>query len=144
MPRDRKANGGQGSHWIMDSRRLANYNRDGFTCCWCGARRNVFLDDGITLTLDHCKPHSNDGTNETTNLSTACRKCNSSRGNRSLAEFSRWVAGYINRDVTSKDILNHVRRCRARVLNIKWAREAISQRSSFSTALACAANQETV
>jgi|TARA_R110000824_G_scaffold32908_3_gene106094 hypothetical protein len=136
-PRDRKAKN-QGSHWIRDARRLAIYNRDGFACCWCG----VGLEDDAKLTLDHCKPYSYGGTTVSENLITACHKCNSSRGNRSLASFARSVAAYINHGLTARDILGHVRRCRARVLDVKWAREVISRRSSFSAALAYAAKEE--
>ena len=43
-------------------------------CAQCGA--------GFDITVDHIKPRSRGGTNETGNLQWLCRHCNSSKGNR--------------------------------------------------------------
>lgn len=43
-------------------------------CAKCGA--------GFDITVDHIKPRSWGGTNETDNLQWLCRHCNSSKGNR--------------------------------------------------------------
>lgn len=132
-PRDRKAKGGQGMKWCRHSKRLAIYARDGFACVWCGAGVE---QDGVRLTLDHCTPHSTPGsTNAADNLVCACLRCNSSRGKRPLAEFARAAALFLNHGVTPEDILGHIRRCRARKLDLPWAREILSRRSSFSAAL---------
>lgn len=46
--------------------------RDGHRCVYCGARED--------LTLDHVLPRSRGGTSTWTNLVTACRPCNSKKG----------------------------------------------------------------
>lgn len=56
---------------------LTRYNifkRDGYRCLYCSATEN--------LTIDHVLPRSRGGTSVWTNLVTACRKCNSKKGNR--------------------------------------------------------------
>lgn len=82
-PRDRHANGGQGMNWIRQSTRLAIYLRDGCACAYCGRG----IERGISLTLDHLHPHSLGGGNRVTNLVTACKPCNSSRGDRPITAF---------------------------------------------------------
>eukprot|EP01018_Ginkgo_biloba_P024342 Gb_01794 [translate_table: standard] len=54
------------------------YNRDLFTCQYCGARDN--------LTLDHILPVSHGGEWSWENLVTACFECNSRKGNKTLEE----------------------------------------------------------
>lgn len=73
---------GKGSKWIRPERRLGIYIRDGFQCCYCGKS----LKDAAPadVTLDHLVPRNvkvahGGGGNESTNLVTACRSCNSSR-----------------------------------------------------------------
>lgn len=38
--------------------------------------------------LDHITPRSHDGDNTSENLVTACRSCNSARGNKSVADYA--------------------------------------------------------
>ena len=57
--------------------RRAVYERDGSRCLGCGT-----TDD---LTLDHIVPWSHGGSDAEDNLRTLCRSCNSSRGNRGVA-----------------------------------------------------------
>lgn len=130
MPRDRKANGGQGMHWIRPEKRLAIYLRDGLACCWCGA-----TCEQDTLTLDHCKPHSMGGSNDAVNLITSCRRCNSSRGTRSLPTFAIAVAEYLDHGITADAILRHLRSCRRRRVSVLFARALITRRGSFSNAV---------
>ena len=111
--------------WIQPSTRIAINHRDGFSCAWCGAT----VEDGACLTLDHCKPRSKGGDNSPSNLVTSCFRCNSSRGNRSLAAFARAVAGYVNHDQTAKSILAHITKCRRRELDRKAARIIIKNRN---------------
>lgn len=74
---------GRSSSSVRRSLRMAIYARDHFDCVYC---RLVFplCTDGRGLTLDHVKPRSRGGRNTAANLVTACKRCNSSRGNRPL------------------------------------------------------------
>lgn len=116
-------------NWIRPAKRLAIYLRDGMACCWCGES----VEDGVKLTLDHLIPYSKGGTNGETNLVTCCSTCNSSRGNRSMAGFARVVAAY--RSQAAADILAHIGRTRARVLNVPAAQALMAQRGGFSASL---------
>lgn len=57
------------------------FERDGNECQYCGS-----FDD---LTCDHIVPLIRGGTNDHDNLTTACRSCNSSKGDKLVEE---WVA----------------------------------------------------
>lgn len=50
------------------------FERDGHACQYCG--------DGEDLTCDHVMPLARGGTNDLDNLTTACRSCNSSKGDK--------------------------------------------------------------
>ena len=54
------------------------FARDGYRCCYCGASR----DDGVRLEVDHLTPVSLGGTDNPSNLATACADCNRGKGNR--------------------------------------------------------------
>ena len=72
--------------WIRVEKRLAIYVRDGFACVYCGADlRNAAP---ANVTLDHLLPRSADGSNDATNLVTACRSCNSSRQDRPWIDYA--------------------------------------------------------
>lgn len=98
----------QGMNWCRQSTRLAIYLRDGLSCAYCGAT----VEDGAILSLDHLIPHSHGGDNKPANLVTCCKKCNSSRGNRSVRAFCADVARYLDTD--AKAIERHVRACARR------------------------------
>jgi 5-methylcytosine-specific restriction endonuclease McrA len=72
-------------NWITQKKRLAIYLRDGCACGYCGSS----VETGAQLTLDHVLPHARGGTNHETNLFTACKPCNDSRGDRLL---SAWIS----------------------------------------------------
>lgn len=120
-----------GQKWLRDDKRLAIYLRDGLACCWCGTA----IEDGDQLTLDHIIPHSAGGKNEETNIVTACRRCNSSRGDRSIQVFAVAVATYLNHGHDPKKILAHIRRTVRRPLDRAAAKELIARRGTFSDAL---------
>lgn len=50
------------------------YRRDGFACGYCGSKHD--------LTIDHIVPRAQGGRHIWTNLITACRSCNTQKGNR--------------------------------------------------------------
>lgn len=60
--------------------RAAVFERDGFTCTYCGER-------GGKLECDHVHPLSKGGSNEMDNLTTACFRCNRSKHTKTLAEW---------------------------------------------------------
>lgn len=68
--------------------KLKIWERDNYTCLYCGRRVIDMNQDGGTLpdnaaTVDHINPQSNPGsTNSPENLATACYFCNSLLGNR--------------------------------------------------------------
>jgi hypothetical protein len=127
----RRANGGQGMRWCRSERRLGLYLRDGLACVWCGAT----IESGATLTLDHIVPYANgggtwgNGGNENTNLVTACKRCNSSRGRRSIEAFARAIGGD-----RAEDILGHIETTRARPVDVKAAKALIARRGTFAAA----------
>lgn len=79
-------NAGHGMHWIRDTTRRRIYWRDGFTCVWCGATRN--------LCLDHIVPRSKGGTNAPSNLVTSCLRCNEWRGDMAAITFAFWLTDF--------------------------------------------------
>ncbi len=72
--------------WIRTDARLAIYLRDEFRCVYCGRSLHGARKDEVTL--DHVHPYSEGGENEASNLVTACRHCNCSRGARRLSEYA--------------------------------------------------------
>lgn len=76
---------------FRSSTRWAIYFRDNLTCVYCKVTLLELLRrrDGNFLSLDHIKLRSKGGTNEATNLVTACFECNHRRGTRSVSAFAR-------------------------------------------------------
>src|SRR5205823_1858145 len=79
------------SSWITKERRLAIYIRDEFTCCYCG--QHLKDADPNLVTLDHLVPRNplvdhGSGGNESTNLITACKSCNSSRKDKPWVDYA--------------------------------------------------------
>jgi 5-methylcytosine-specific restriction endonuclease McrA len=72
--------------WISNHRRLAIYLRDGFACVYCGEFLHTATPDRVTL--DHLKTRASGGTNDSRNLVTACRTCNSARGSKPWRRFA--------------------------------------------------------
>lgn len=60
------------------------FKRDGYTCQYCG--------DKNELTIDHLIPKAKGGKTIWNNLVTACKKCNSSKGNESPEEAGMQLA----------------------------------------------------
>lgn len=65
--------------------RLYVFQLDNFTCQYCGAA-------GVPLECDHVIPVSRGGSNEKSNLKTACRSCNREKSDRTLEELG-WAHG---------------------------------------------------
>ena len=58
--------------------RRAVFHRDGSTCVYCG---------GSATSIDHVVPRSRGGTHTWDNVVAACRRCNHTKADRSLAEL---------------------------------------------------------
>jgi len=67
------------SSTIPSALRWEIWERDNFTCQYCGSRRD--------LTIDHIHPVFKGGNNVLSNLTTACRKCNSRKGIKPQTTF---------------------------------------------------------
>ena len=120
-----------GMNWIRRPKRLAIYLRDGLACVYCGHG----VEDGAQLTLDHVRPVSKGGTNDASNLVTACHTCNSNRMDRTVRGFCRAVATYLNNGVEGPQIERHVRRCVARKIDTAAAKALIAERGSWTQCL---------
>jgi 5-methylcytosine-specific restriction endonuclease McrA len=66
--------------------RLAIYLRDRFRCLYCCKDLHDAAPSDITL--DHVVCHTDGGSNEPSNLVTACRACNCSRQDKPLNRFA--------------------------------------------------------
>jgi 5-methylcytosine-specific restriction endonuclease McrA len=86
--------------WCRPDLRLAIYLRDSFRCLYCC--KDLHSADPRDITLDHLTPKVDGGSNDPSNLITACRSCNCSRQDKSLKQF----AG----PETVKDIRRHAAR----------------------------------
>jgi len=65
------------------SLRKTIFERDNYTCKYCGIR-------GGKLEVDHIIPISSGGTDDPNNLITSCRRCNRQKGGKSIDEFENW------------------------------------------------------
>ena len=91
------------TRWIRKSTRTALYTRDEYTCqyCLCSVSPGVQVAPGIVVpavagtalaTLDHATPRSLGGSNDRSNLRTACVSCNAAKGERTEAEYRASLA----------------------------------------------------
>lgn len=79
--RKRKQREEFGRDKISKSTREDVFDADNYKCTYCGS--SEFLQ------IDHVIPLSKGGTNDRENLTTACRSCNLSKGNKLLEEWCR-------------------------------------------------------
>lgn len=103
---------GRSSKWITKVRRLAIYIRDGFCCLYCG--RDLKAAKPSEVHLDHLSPREAGGSDDPTNLITACRSCNCARQNRAWWKYA------------PEGAKARIRRHRSRTLNIALARSIIN------------------
>jgi 5-methylcytosine-specific restriction endonuclease McrA len=104
------------------------FARDDYTCQFCG-RRERDLGFRECLTRDHIVPLSRGGTNEWTNVVTACSSCNTRKGNRLPEE-----CGFVPRAVPAVPHFVHlawaVRRLtpiQERYIQLFYGRETVTQ-----------------
>lgn len=98
--------------WIVRTRRVAIYLRDGFACVYCGTYLHGCRPSEITL--DHLRPRSKGGTNNSRNLVTACRSCNSKRIDKPWRVFA------------GPEAIHRIERFTRRVVNMDMARAIIA------------------
>lgn len=67
------------NEWKVTRQRI--FERDGFTCTYCGST-------ATNLECDHIQPISRGGSNDDYNLTTACTSCNRKKHNKLLGEWS--------------------------------------------------------
>ena len=115
--RNRKHPASNGGKWIRPEKKLAIFLRDGMTCIYCG----YGIVDEISLTLDHVKPCSKNGSNEPDNLLTACKSCNSIRQDMALSIFVRKVASWYGESYAT--ISKRIARHRKRAIDVQEARK---------------------
>ena len=60
--------------------RFEVFKRDHFTCQYCGSQPPI-----VVLVIDHIEPLANGGSNDISNLITACEPCNCGKRDKSLA-----------------------------------------------------------
>jgi 5-methylcytosine-specific restriction endonuclease McrA len=61
--------------------RFEIFNRDGFKCTYCGQS-----SPDVVLHVDHIKPVAKGGTNDRSNLTTACSACNSGKSDSVIGD----------------------------------------------------------
>lgn len=71
---------------IKKNKRLALYLRDSFTCAFCGI--DMKGTDPRLITLDHIVPRAKGGTDDPTNLVTACLRCNCVKKDAPISQFA--------------------------------------------------------
>ena len=81
--------------YIPAKLRKAIYERDGYTCFYCG--KHVEQMAKGELTLDHFIPRALGGPNTLDNLFTACKSCNSRKGKIGPAWVARRFAAGIRK-----------------------------------------------
>jgi len=99
---------GHSSSWIRKEKRARVYERDRWICVYC--TRGHYPRD---LTLDHVVPRSKGGTNDVSNLVTACRSCNSSLQNATYKDLHAWCR---RKGLNHRDVLKRIRNARRRKL----------------------------
>lgn len=118
-----------GMNWITRKRRLAIYIADQFRCFWCN--RDLRERQPGEITLDHLITRAAGGSNKSENLVTACRPCNSGRGDATLADWHRQLYTRRNagrrphRDIVEKAVERTLDYARERVLNLELAEALI-------------------
>lgn len=116
---------GSGS-WIRQEKRLAIYLRDRFACVYC--ERDLSQASPRDLTLDHLTPRSSGGSNDPSNLITACHPCNSKR--RALG----WIAFIVvNFPESHHKVERSIQNAKRRKLNMDLAKAIQQGRLEGST-----------
>lgn len=90
---------------VRKTKRVSIYLRDNFTCVYC--ELDMKGTDPRLITLDHLKPRTKGGTDDPSNLVTACLRCNCVKKDQSLAKFAGPDKARSIRRQAKKDITGH-------------------------------------
>ena len=112
-----------GSSWCAPATRLAIYLRDHLCCAYCGSS----TESGAQLSLDHLQPRELGGTNEPSNLLTACVSCNAARQDLPLRE---WLATLRDKGRDTTGLAARIRRQTARKLDRTAAKRILAARKA--------------
>lgn len=104
-----------GSKWIRKAKRVAIYMRDDWTCVYC--ETSLRAAPTSACTLDHVVPRSAGGSNDASNLVTACLTCNATRRDMRLRDFVQDEGG-----------MRRVRNALKRRINVPAARAMMQER----------------
>jgi 5-methylcytosine-specific restriction endonuclease McrA len=97
--------------WIRNEKRLAINLRDRFTCVYC--LRDLHGAAASDVTLDHVKAKADGGSNDASNLVTACRACNCARQDKPVSRFASPEAiAHIRRN-TRRSLVPYVKLAKA-------------------------------
>jgi 5-methylcytosine-specific restriction endonuclease McrA len=77
--------------------------RDGHCCVYCG--RSQAEAGGRYMHLDHVHPRHQGGADVVTNLVLACERCNSARGEMSLAQWAAYAREVYGLEFTPASVL---------------------------------------
>lgn len=88
---------------IQGRRRLRIFERDEWRCFYCGTEVTLFAADSncgpipaeklrTWASVDHLTPISQGGSNDDSNLITACRTCNAQKKDRTLEEYREFCS----------------------------------------------------
>lgn len=89
-----------GRQSIRPKKRFAIFARDDFTCQYCGAKAPQ-----VVLEIDHITPVCKGGTNDESNLITACRECNNGK---SSVEVRNKANGITSLRMFQKNVLSAI------------------------------------
>jgi HNH endonuclease len=80
--------------------------RDNHKCIWCGQK----ADEKSPLHLDHLIPHSRGGSDDPTNLVSACRWCNDTRHDMKVGEWIKYQQAHGYKMPSAAEVYGQARR----------------------------------
>lgn len=81
--------------------------RDGHSCVYCGATAETA---GAAMHLDHLTTRKRGGADTAANLVVACRRCNSARGNMTLAQWAAYASVKFGLTISPRAVRGQARR----------------------------------
>ena len=107
---------------IPDAKKDAILARDKGACCYCGRKVVRFNEATKTpppwaASFDHVVPHSQGGTQHSSNLVLTCLSCNTARQERSLDWMRRYLKRERGVETTTSALTNRIRARTSRKLS---------------------------